>query len=335
MINDKNNTSHTILVTGGAGYIGSHAVLELTEKGFNVVVVDNLSTGNRNLVDKNIPFYEIDIDESDKIKNIIHKHHIDSIMHFAGSVIVSESVENPLKYYLNNTVKSQKLIDVAVQTKIKNFIFSSTAAVYGTPSESIVHENTLLSPINPYGASKMMTEHMLNDVHIAHNLNIGILRYFNVAGADFKGRSGQAMKNATHLIKVACEVMTGKRSHIEIFGTDYPTHDGTCIRDYIHVTDLVNAHIVVLNKLIEQHGKILVNCGYGRGYSVNEVLDCAEQVLKNNIKKIKSPRRLGDPACLISNNTYLTQTLGWQPQYNNLFQIIQSALDWEVKLDTI
>ncbi|MFT6071799.1 MAG: UDP-glucose 4-epimerase [Alphaproteobacteria bacterium] len=323
----------TVMVTGGAGYIGSHTVLALQDRGFNIVVVDNLSTGSRKLVPDGVDFYHVDISQSDEIEAIIKKHNIEAIIHFAGSIIVPESVENPLKYYLNNTVNSQKLIDIAIKTNVKNFVFSSTAAVYGIPEQSIVNENTTLMPINPYGASKLMTEQMLQDVHQAHGLNIGILRYFNVSGADHQGRSGQAMPNATHLIKVACEVMTKKRAHIEIFGTNYPTDDGTCVRDYIHVTDLAKAHLVVLDKLFCDGGKVITNCGYGRGYSVREVLECAEKVLGSTFEKIESPRRAGDPPMLVSDNHYLTQNLGWQPEYNDLFEIIQTAFNWEKKLN--
>ena len=323
----------TILVTGGAGYIGSHTALELLDNGWNVVVVDNLSTGNKKLVPQNAVFYHADIADSETIIDIIKRHNITAIMHFAGSIIVPESVGNPLKYYNNNTLNSYKLIDVAVKTNIEYFVFSSTAAVYGIPETDKVTETSRTAPINPYGASKLMTEQMLSDAHKAHGLKIGILRYFNVAGADKAGRTGQAMPNATHLIKVACEVMLNKRPHIEIFGTDYPTPDGTCIRDYIHVSDLANAHSVVLNHLIGGTPSILVNCGYGRGFSVREVLDTAEKVTGNPFKQIESPRRAGDPPALISDNRYLTEKLGWQPKHDNLFQIIESALNWEKQIN--
>lgn len=323
----------TILVTGGAGYIGSHTALELLDNGWNVVIVDNLSTGNRKLVPNNAIFYHADIADSDTITDIIKKHNITAIMHFAGSIIVPESVTNPLKYYSNNTLNSYKLIDVAIKTNIEYFVFSSTAAVYGIPETQSVTETSRLAPINPYGASKMMTEQMLFDTHKAHGLKIGILRYFNVAGADTAGRTGQAMPNATHLIKVTCEVMLGKRPHIEIFGTDYPTPDGTCIRDYIHVSDLANAHWVVLNNLLAGTPSILVNCGYGHGYSVHEVLDCAIQVIGKPFKQIQSPRRAGDPPALVADNRFLTQTLGWKPQHNDLSKIIETALNWEKTLN--
>jgi UDP-glucose 4-epimerase len=323
----------TILVTGGAGYIGSHTALELLNNGWTVVIVDNLSTGNRKLIPEQATFYHADIADTDTITDIIKKHNITAIMHFAGSVIVPESVANPLKYYSNNTLNSYKLIDVAVKTDIKYFVFSSTAAVYGIPDTIAVTETSRTAPINPYGASKLMTEQMLNDVHQAYGLQIGILRYFNVAGADKAGRTGQAMPNATHLIKVTCEVMLDKRPHIEIFGTDYPTSDGTCIRDYIHVSDLANAHSVVLDNLMGGTPSILVNCGYGYGYSVREVLDTAQKVTGKPFVQIQSPRRAGDPPALISDNRFLTEKLGWKPKHNDLFGIIQSALNWEKNLD--
>jgi len=322
----------SIMVTGGAGYIGSHTALNFISQGFEVIIVDNLSTGNKKLIPPHAIFYETDIAKTATIADIIQKHNIEAIIHFAGSIIVPESVTNPLKYYYNNTVKSQSLINNAIKNNVKQFIFSSTAAVYGMPNKELITENTHLSPINPYGTSKLMTENMLQDVHKAHNMDIGILRYFNVAGADHQGRSGQAMQNATHLIKVACEVMTGKRQHIEIFGTDYDTKDGTCIRDYIHVSDLAEAHSVVLKKLMTDGGQIITNCGYGSGYSVRDVLDCAEKVLGQPFTKIASTRRAGDPPALVSDNHYLTHTLGWQPQYNDLFQIIQTAFNWEKNL---
>lgn len=322
----------TVMVTGGAGYIGSHTALELLDNGYNVVIVDNLSTGIRKLVPEQAVFYECDISDSQAITDIIKNHNITAIMHFAGSVVVPESVENPLKYYHNNTLNSFKLIEVAKQTGIQSFVFSSTAAVYGIPETSSVTENSRLAPINPYGSSKLMTEQMLSDVHKAHGLQIGILRYFNVAGADKAGRSGQAMPNATHLIKVTCEVLAGKRPQIEIFGTDYPTKDGTCIRDYIHVTDLAKAHILVLKNLINGTPSIVVNCGYGYGYSVHEVLECATKVLGSGFTKIESPRRAGDPPALISDNTFLTEKLGWKPEHNDLHEIIRSALNWEKNL---
>jgi UDP-glucose 4-epimerase len=326
-------TQKTVMVTGGAGYIGSHTALELLDNGWTVVIVDNLSTGNLKLVPPQSIFYNADIGDSQTITDIIKKHHVMAIMHFAGSIIVPESVENPLKYYLNNTLNSYKLIEVAKQTNIKSFVFSSTAAVYGIPETESVSETSTLAPINPYGSSKLMTEQMLQDVHKAHGLHIGILRYFNVAGADKQGRSGQAMPNATHLIKVTCEVLTGKRPSIDIFGTDYPTPDGTCVRDYIHVTDLAKAHILVLNNLMNDAQSIIVNCGYGRGFSVREVLDTAEKVIGHSVTKIESPRRAGDPPALIADNTYLTSKLGWKPQHNDLYEIIHSAFNWEKNLN--
>jgi UDP-glucose 4-epimerase len=320
----------TVLVTGGAGYIGSHAVLALREQGYRTAVLDNLSTGNRDLVPADVPFFLGSIADSCLVERVIRENGIDSIMHFAGSIVVPESVEKPLDYYLNNTVATHALIGAAVAAGVKHILFSSTAAVYGSPSKVPVEESDEKEPINPYGASKLMTERMLADCSAAYAFNYGALRYFNVAGADPAGRSGQAGKGSTHLIKVAVEAAIGKRDHIDVFGTDYPTADGTCIRDYIHVSDLAAAHVLALQWLIDHPGENLVmNCGYGRGLSVLEVLNAVDRHLNTPIRREMKPRRAGDPAELISSNQRLTETLAWKPQYADIDVIVGHALQWE------
>lgn len=320
-----------ILITGGAGYIGSHTVLELNDQGYDeVIVIDNLSTGKRELVPNHIPFYKADVQDHTKVKEIINKHKIQSIIHFAGSVIVPESVVDPIKYYTNNTVNSLQLIQTAVECNIRAFLFSSTAAVYGVSETIMVNENCPLNPITPYGQSKLMTENMLRDIHKATNLSVGILRYFNVAGADPKGRSGQIIPNATHLIKVICEVAAGKRPSIDIYGTDYPTKDGTGVRDFIHVTDLAKAHILTLKKLLSEDSQCFIaNCGYGNGYSVLDAIHTAQEICGREIVYHKTPRRDGDIPALIADNTLIKESLEWLPNYEDLNQIIGSSLAWE------
>ncbi len=325
-----------VLVTGGAGYIGSHAVLALKDRGWNVAVVDNLTTGFRFAVPDDVPLYEGDIEDADLLARIIAEQKIGAIMHFAGSIIVPESVENPLKYYHNNTVKSRALMEAAVTGGVKHFIFSSTAATYGIPEESPVREDSPKQPINPYGMSKLMTELMLADVSKAHPLNYCALRYFNVAGADPQARTGQSTAGATHLIKVAVEAALGKRDNVSVFGTDYDTPDGTGVRDYIHVSDLAAAHVLALEALIDNPSESLtMNCGYGRGFSVLEVLDGVDRVTNRKLERIMGPRRAGDPDSLISDNTRIKQTLPWEPQHADLDQIIGHALAWERKLTEI
>lgn len=322
-----------VLVTGGAGYIGSHAVLALVDAGWPVVVIDNLTTGFRFAIPYSVPFYEGDIEDGALVASIIERHGIGAIMHFAGSIIVPESVENPLKYYHNNTAKSRALIDAAVKGGVRHFIFSSTAATYGVPEISPVREDCPKLPINPYGMSKLMTEIMLADVAAAHPVNYGVLRYFNVAGADPQARSGQSTAGATHLIKVALEAATGRREHIEIFGTDFDTADGTGVRDYIHVSDLAAAHLLALEALIAEPARSLtLNCGNGRGYSVKEVLDAVDRVTNRQISRIESPRRAGDPASLIADNGAILKTLPWRPRHADLDQIIAHAMAWERRL---
>ena len=322
-----------VLVTGGAGYIGSHAVLALADAGWPVAVIDNLTTGFRWAVPEGVPFYEGDIEDAALLARIFAEQGTVAVMHFAGSIIVPESVENPLKYYHNNTAKSRALIAAAVAGQLKHFIFSSTAATYGIPEKSPVSEDCPRLPINPYGWSKLMTETMLADVAAAHPLNYCALRYFNVAGADPRARTGQSTAGATHLIKVAVEAALGKRRHVEVFGTDYATPDGTGVRDYIHVSDLAAAHVLALEALIAKPAESLtMNAGYGRGFSVLEVLDAVDRVTNLTIERKLSPRRAGDPDALISDNARIKSTLPWVPQYADLDVIVTHALQWERKL---
>lgn len=326
----------TVLVTGGAGYIGSHAVLALLDGGWPVAVVDNLTTGFRFAVPDAVSFYEGDIEDAALIARIIAEQKVGAIMHFAGSIVVPESVENPLKYYHNNTVKSRALIEAAVTGGVPHFIFSSTAATYGVPDVSPVTEDTPQIPINPYGWSKLMTEQMLGDTAFAHDLNFCALRYFNVAGADPQARSGQSTAGATHLIKVAVEAALGMRESVAVFGTDYDTPDGTGVRDYIHVSDLAAAHVLALDALMEQPKRSLtMNCGYGSGFSVLEVLDAVDRVTNRTITRKMQPRRAGDPASLISDPSRIRGTLPWQPKHADLDEIIGHALQWERKLGEI
>ena len=326
----------SVLVTGGAGYIGSHAVLALRDAGWPVAVIDNLVTGFRWAVPDGVAFYEGDIAESALVAKIIKEQNIGAIMHFAGSVVVPESVENPLKYYDNNSAKSRSLIESAVNGSVKHFIFSSTAATYGIPEVSPVSEDTPQKPINPYGMSKLMTEHMLRDVSAAHDMNFCALRYFNVAGADPEGRTGQSTVGATHLIKIAVEAALGKRESVAVFGTDYDTPDGTGVRDYIHVSDLAAAHVLALQALIDEpQQNHLLNCGYGQGFSVLEVLDAVDRVTNLKLNRIMEARRAGDPDSLISDNSAIMKSFPWQPKYADLDQIVTHALAWERKLGEI
>ncbi|RED17264.1 UDP-glucose 4-epimerase GalE [Parasphingopyxis lamellibrachiae] len=322
-----------ILVTGGAGYIGSHAVLALLDAGWPVVVIDNLVTGFRWAVPDGATFVEGDIADVELVGSIITDHSIRAIMHFAGSVVVPESVENPLKYYDNNTARSRSLIETAVAQGVPHFIFSSTAATYGIPETSPVTESMPTDPINPYGRSKLMTEWMLRDTAAAHPVNYCALRYFNVAGADPEGRSGQSTVGATHLIKVAVEAALGKRDAVAVFGTDYDTPDGTGVRDYIHVTDLAAAHLDALEKLIAEPGNShILNCGYGTGFSVLDVLDSVDRVAGVTIERSLEPRRAGDPDALIADNSAILATLPWRPRHADLDGIVADALAWEKKL---
>jgi UDP-glucose 4-epimerase len=322
-----------VLVTGGAGYIGSHAVLALTDAGWPVAVIDNLVTGFRWAVPDGVPFYEGDIEDAALLARIFAEQRIGAVMHFAGSVVVPESVSDPLKYYHNNTAKTRSLIAAAVAAGVPHFIFSSTAATYGIPEVSPVTEDAPQVPINPYGMSKLMSEFMLRDTAAAHPLNFCALRYFNVAGADPLGRTGQSTAGATHLIKVAVEAALGKRGEVGVFGTDFATPDGTGVRDYIHVSDLAAAHVLALEALIAEPGRSLtMNCGYGRGYSVLEVLDAVDRVTNRTITRVLGPRRAGDPDSLISDNARIKATLPWEPKFADLDTIVAHALAWERKL---
>jgi len=322
-----------VLVTGGAGYIGSHAVLALLDAGWPVVVIDDLSTGFDWAVAPEATFVRGDIADAVLVEDLIRRHAIGAIMHFAGSVVVPESVIHPLKYYDNNTARSRALIETAFRAGIAHFLFSSTAATYGVPREVPVSEDAPTVPINPYGWSKLMTERMLADSSAAYPLNHIALRYFNVAGADPSGRSGQSTVGATHLIKVAAEVAAGRRSHVDVYGTDYETPDGTGVRDYIHVSDLADAHVLALEKLIADPGaNHVMNCGYGHGFSVLEVIDAVERASGTTIERRMGPRRPGDPPTLVADNRRIVSTLGWKPRLDDLDAIVADALAWERKL---
>ncbi len=325
--------SRAVLVTGGAGYIGSHAILALRQRGHEVVVIDDLSTGWREAVPDGMAFYQGDVADAELISGLLRKHSISDVIHFAGSIQVEESVSDPLKYYRNNTCASRALIEICIKHGVGRFIFSSTAAAYGDAKTVPIREDAAIFPINPYGWSKVMTERILADVAQRHPLHVGILRYFNVAGADPEGRTGQHSDNATHLIKVACEAATGKRPGIQIFGTDYPTPDGTCIRDYIHVSDLVDAHVRVLDIIGDEHPFEILNCGYGRGYSVREVLRVVEEVLGRPLNATEAARRPGDPPSLVADSSRLRLITGWRPALDDLRTIVATAMAWERSLE--
>lgn len=324
----------TVLVTGGAGYIGSHMVLKLIEEGQQVVVLDNLSTGFDWTVHADAIFVQGAIQDQDFVSDVIKTHKIEEIVHFAGSIVVPESVSDPLKYYLNNTSASRNLIECAVKGGVKRFVFSSTAAVYGMTGLDPVDENLALNPVSPYGRSKLMTEMMLQDVCAVHDMNFGVLRYFNVAGADPQKRSGQSSAVSTHLIKVAAQAALGSRDHLGLFGTDYPTPDGTCVRDYIHVSDLADAHAALLNHMRSHEESFTFNCGYGRGYSVREVIDVVKKVSGVDFAVREEPRRAGDPPAIVAAVDKIHATLDWTPQHENLEEIVSHAYDWEQYLRT-
>jgi UDP-glucose 4-epimerase len=323
----------TVLVTGGCGYIGSHMVWALLDAGEQVAVVDRLSTGFCWAIPPEAKLYEGDIADEALHERVFGENAIDAIIHFAGSIIVPESVADPLAYYENNTVKSRALIAAAVKYKVPHFVFSSTAAVYGTPqgTEPVI-ETEPLNPESPYGSSKLMTETMLRDTARAHDFIYTALRYFNVAGADPRGRTGQSTVGATHLIKVAGEAALGKRDHIDVFGTDYPTPDGTCIRDYIHVSDLANAHLKALERMRAGGGSLVANCGYGRGFSVLDVLETVKKVHGKPFDIRYAGRRPGDAVMIVANPDLAKRELGWVPQYDDLEFIVKTALDWEAHL---
>lgn len=318
-----------ILITGGAGYIGSHVLKALGTQGHDITVVDNLSTGFAKAVTYG-KLIEADLSDRSKMESIFAAGKFEGVLHFAGSIVVPESVTEPLRYYQNNTINSHFLMTLCEKFKVKYFIFSSTAAVYGMPKDGICREDSELSPINPYGQSKLMTEHMLRDLAFA---NIGFkyiaLRYFNVAGADPEGKIGQSFPKATHLIKAACEAATGKRAHMDLFGTDYPTKDGTCVRDYIHVSDLADAHVKALEFLEKGGESQPLNCGYGHGFSVKEVISRVKEITGVNFKVNEQPKRAGDPASLTAESSRLSRLTGWKPKYDDLNFIIKSAFEWE------
>ncbi|MFP5385888.1 MAG: UDP-glucose 4-epimerase GalE [Bacteriovoracia bacterium] len=319
-----------LLITGGAGYIGSHVVKALGPLGHNLVIYDNLSTGHKEAV----TYGELvvgDLSDKDKLDQLFSSKKFDAVLHFAGSIVVPDSVSDPLGYYQNNTVNSHFLLSLCQKHNVDKFIFSSTAAVYGMPQDGICSEESPLSPINPYGTSKLMTEMMLKDLSYASKFRYVALRYFNVSGADPEGKIGQSFPEATHLIKVACETACGKRDHIKVFGTDYPTADGTCVRDYIHISDLADAHVKALQFLEKGGDSQVLNCGYGHGFSVREVLDRVIEITGVKIKIIDSPRRPGDPASLTARADKIRKVIGWSPKYDDLNTIIKSAYEWEKK----
>ena len=324
-------SSNAILVTGGAGYIGSHTVRQLGERGERVLTLDNLSKGFRDAVLYG-DFVEGDTADKDLVSKLLHDYDVDTVIHFAAHTIVPESVADPLKYYRNNTCASRNLLECCVEAGVKHVVFSSTAAVYGTPESEQCWEDTPTQPINPYGMSKLMTEHMLRDLGAASDLRSVILRYFNVAGSDPEGRIGQSTPGATLLMKVAAEQAVGKREAIYVFGTDYPTPDGTGVRDYIHVEDLANAHLKALDYLRAGGDSQILNCGYGHGYSVREVLDTVQKVNGAPLNVIEEGRRAGDPPALIAGADKVRKVLGWEPRYDNLEEIARSSLNWERKL---
>lgn len=322
----------SVLVTGGAGYIGSHMVLELVDRGESVVVLDNLSTGFRSAIAPAATLVVGDVGDQDLVRTIVRKHGVDAVIHFAGSIVVPESVADPLGYYNNNTAKSRALIEALVASGVRNMIFSSTAAVYGNPKQIPVAEDAPTVPESPYGWSKLMTEIMLADTSRAHDFNYVALRYFNVAGADPQGRSGQSTPRATHLIKVACETALGKRPAMDVYGTDYPTPDGSCIRDYIHVSDLARAHSAALDYLRRGGTSKIFNCGYGRGYSVLEVIDTVRRASGHPLQANLSPRRPGDVMTVVAASDKIRSELGWVPQLDDLEKIVAHALAWEKRI---
>lgn len=332
MPDKKLNRRARVLVTGGAGYIGSHAVLALADAGYEVAVLDNLSTGDRAVIPASVRFIEGDIGNEDLLAQLFAGERFDAVMHFAGLLIVSESVRDPLTYYGDNIGKTRILLDQALKAGIDKFVFSSTAAVYGTPQSIPIPETAPTAPINPYGSSKLVIEWMLRDGAVAHGLRYAALRYFNVAGADPQMRAGQSNDYGTHLVKVTAEHLAGTRPQLEIFGTDYPTPDGTCVRDYIHVSDLADLHVLALERLIEGGESQAINCGYGHGFSVREVLDIAARVRGGPLNLRESARRPGDPPELIADTQALRSTFDWTPRFDDLETIIRHAVDWEHRL---
>ncbi len=319
----------TILVTGGAGYIGSHMVLALVDAGYPVVVLDDLSTGFEWAVHPDATFVQGDVADTALVRRLIDEHHVEAVIHFAARILVADSVADPLGYYYANTVKSRALLEAVLAGGVRRVIFSSTAAVYGMGSQQPVSEDAPLVPLSPYGRSKLMTEWMLADSAAAHGLSYVALRYFNVAGADPAGRSGETRHRATHLINVAAQAATGKRDGIDIYGADYDTPDGTCLRDYIHVSDLAAAHLDALRHLQAGGGNIVLNCGYGRGYSVREVVETVKRVSGVDFPVRLAPRRPGDPAAIVARAERIRTELGWRPGFDDLDTIVSHALSWE------
>ncbi|MFO1147053.1 MAG: UDP-glucose 4-epimerase GalE [Alsobacter sp.] len=322
----------TVLVTGGAGYIGSHMVLELVDRGEHVVVLDNLSTGFASSIPTTVPLVVGDMGDEALVASVIAEHRVDALAHFAAKIVVPESVAEPLDYYLNNTSKSRSLIAAALGAGVKTIIFSSTAAVYGNAEVQPVTEDSPTDPVSPYGRSKLMTEWILEDTARATDLRYAALRYFNVAGADPKGRAGQSTPRATHLIKVACQAALGQRPFLEVFGTDFPTPDGSCLRDYIHVTDLARAHGLALDYLRGGGDSVTLNCAYGQGFSVLEVVSAVKRVSGVDFEVRIAPRRAGDPASIVATGKKIRSTLGWTPELDDLETIIRHALAWEKHL---
>jgi UDP-glucose 4-epimerase len=322
----------TVLVTGGAGYIGSHTVLALLDAGEPVVVVDNLSTGSSDALPRHVPLLVQDVGDEAMMVGIMRSYGVDVIIHLAGSVVVQDSVRDPLAYYRNNTVATHGLLSAAVRCKVKHFVFSSTAAVYGNPTQLPVRETAATDPQSPYGASKLIVERMLQDIAAAHSMRYVILRYFNVAGADPNGRAGLSAANATHLIKIAAELATGQRSQMDIFGTDYPTPDGTCIRDFVHVSDLAQVHRNAVSHLARGGRSAILNCGYGRGYSVLEVLACVRKLCRKDFTIRHAERRPGDVVAMVADVRRIRSEFGWVPQHDDLNAMIADAVAWENKL---
>ncbi|MDF2764194.1 MAG: galE [Rhodospirillales bacterium] len=319
----------TALVTGGAGYIGSHVAWALADAGWRVIVLDDLSTGRRALVPPSATFVQGSSGDGSLLRRLLPEERVSAVLHFAGSIVVPESVSDPIAYYRNNLCGSIELIDACIACGVKRIVFSSTAAVYGDPDAVPIPEDAPTRPLNPYGQSKLMVEQVLKDADRAHGLSHVALRYFNVAGADPAGRTGQAGPKATHLIKVACEVAVGSRDGMDVYGTDYETPDGTCIRDYIHVSDLADAHLKALDHLMGGGQSLTLNCGYGRGFSVREVLAMVEEVAGRRLPVRESPRRPGDSPRLVAEPGALKELLGWQPRHDDLRTIVSTALNWE------
>ena len=322
----------TVLVTGGAGYIGSHTVDALVQAGESVVVIDDLSAGFSDFLPEGVPLLVGDAGDEDLVEGVIAQHRVESIIHLAGSVVVPDSMRDPLQYYRNNTMTTRSLLNAAVRTGVNRFIFSSTAAVYGTPDQMPVPEHAPTRPLSPYGSSKLMTEIMLHDAASAHGMDYIVLRYFNVAGADPLARMGLATNGATHLLKIAVEAATGQRAKIDVFGTDYPTPDGSCIRDFIHVSDLAQAHRAALSHLRRGGTSATLNCGYGRGYSVLETIEAVRRISGRNFAVQYAPRRPGDIMAMVADVRRIRATLDWTPRYDDLDTIASHALAWEQRL---